>query len=94
MEVGGNAGAAKSGHGGYRVGMTAQVDSGDVEVLRRVEVGDARPGVELFSSSRSEVGATGSATLYFKGIILLAVICRFAVQPDSQLHLTVGVKLS
>ena len=57
MEVGGNAGVAKSGHGGYRVGTTGQGDAGAVEALRGVEAGDARTGVELFSSSGSEVGA-------------------------------------
>ena len=94
MEVGGNAGAAKSGHGGYRGGTNGQGGVGAVEALWGVKAGYARPGVELFSSSGSEVGAARSDTLDFKGIILLPVICCFAVQPNSQLHLPVGVKLS
>ena len=39
-------------------------------------------------------GDTQLATLDFKGVILLPVVCRFSAQPDSWLQFPVGVKLS
>ena len=55
MEVRGDAGATKAGHGGARVRTIGQGGVGDAETRRGVEAGDAVPGVELFSPYGSEV---------------------------------------
>ena len=53
--VGGYTGAANSGHGGAGVGTTGKDGVRAVEAGRGVEAGSAGPGVELVSSSGSEV---------------------------------------
>ena len=55
MEVGGDAGSAKIGHEGYGVSTAGQGGVRSADAEWEVEAGDAIPGVELFSSSRSEV---------------------------------------